>query len=87
MFCRDFIREPFRQKWKLARTLKLCFKCLGSNHSRNVCKKKGCDQCNGGHHKLLHFDVQSSQNKENSRENLKKQQLTVKESKNINPNL
>ena len=56
--CRDFTREPIRQRWKLAKTLNLCFNCLSSNHARKDCKSKKCNLCSRNHHQLLHFNVE-----------------------------
>ena len=54
--CRDFAKEPIRARWRFVRSKKLCFKCLGLDHSSRDCKNAKCMQCGKNHHILLHFN-------------------------------
>ena len=54
--CKDFIKAPLVQRWKITKSKNLCFNCLKGDHVRENCNnKKRCDNCNRKHHSLLHF--------------------------------
>ena len=66
-FCHDFAKQNSQQRWKLVRSLRLCFNCLEPGHPREDCdNKKKCGQCNRGHHILLHFTKKNDSKKSNS---------------------
>ena len=47
-----------RQRWNVAKQFKLCFRCLGDDHSGNQCpRSRVCDihGCQETHSKLLHI--------------------------------
>ena len=78
--CRTFAREPMRERWKIARKLKLCFNCLNKGHGRDDCKEaKACNQCDKAHHTILHF-VPRSEERENIRESNVRQYKSSKPS-------
>ena len=53
--CRDFARESAERRWFLVKERGLCFKCLGTGHSRRNCRAKNrCATCKKRHHSLLH---------------------------------
>jgi len=49
------------ERFKMAKTHKLCINCLGPGHSPSACRSKyKCQTCNKLHHTLLHFDASTS---------------------------
>ncbi|XP_047997280.1 uncharacterized protein LOC125234904 [Leguminivora glycinivorella] len=55
--CPKLIAASVAERWELVRSSKLCFRCLDLTHRRPVkCKYVACgvNQCEAGHHKLLH---------------------------------
>ena len=52
--CNDFLRIPIAQRWKLAKTARLCYKCLNKGHGSARCKNSNCRKCGRNHHELLH---------------------------------
>ena len=54
----DFFRNmEIRQRWNVAKQFKLCFRCLGDDHSGSQCtRSRVCDihGCQETHSKLLH---------------------------------
>ncbi|XP_049885438.1 uncharacterized protein LOC126380224 [Pectinophora gossypiella] len=54
--CEQFRKMTTRDRWKLVKDRKLCFKCLLGSHSRKYCKAKRCSRCRWPHHTLLHED-------------------------------
>ena len=64
--CKDLTREPIRERWRVIRSQRLCYNCLGSDHIRLECKKSnGCNQCARRHHQLLHFKPKNEKISEN----------------------
>ena len=56
--CRKFARERVNQRWKIAKNMKLCYRCLeliSEKHSRSQCGSPMCVTCGRNHHQLLHF--------------------------------
>jgi len=55
--CERFKSKPVQQRWIFVEKQKLCFNCLGSKHTRNICRcSQKCKNCNKPHHTLLHRD-------------------------------
>jgi len=55
--CERFESKPVQQRWIFVEKQKLCFNCLGSKHTRNICRCfQKCKLCNKPHHTLLHTD-------------------------------
>ena len=56
--CEVFQRMDINNKWNAVKKEKLCFCCLGDDHYSKDCKRRrkcGVQDCDKGHHKLLHF--------------------------------
>ena len=61
--CTKYRDQSIEDKWKMAKKLGLCYRCLGDNHLGNACKwNRQCniDGCNDTHHYLLHRPRDSS---------------------------
>lgn len=57
--CPKFNKMNTHERWGAAKGLGLCYRCLGSTHRGNECKrtqKCGIDNCQDTHHPLLHDD-------------------------------
>ena len=53
-----FAKERVNQKWKIAKNVSLCYRCLepiSPDHSRSQCKSPMCILCGRNYHALLHF--------------------------------
>ena len=62
-YCPKFAACPTAQRRTHAASAKLCFNCLNSNHSADVCRSKGrCFVCSNKHHTKLHSDAPSATN-------------------------
>lgn len=57
--CEKLLRESSKDRWRLVRKRKLCFKCLKSGHNRNDCSATVCSVCQRNHHSSLHFTENS----------------------------
>ena len=77
--CTDFIRAPMVQRWKVARTNRLCFNCLNGGHSYKQCLENRYRQCGRKHHELLHFTEQSVKKESDSQrtENAESQKVVA----------
>ncbi|XP_059050192.1 uncharacterized protein LOC131845174 [Achroia grisella] len=54
-FCMDFISESYKNRHEFVVNNRICFNCLGSNHSVRFCQKPiNCRVCQKRHHSLLH---------------------------------
>ncbi|KAH9641403.1 hypothetical protein HF086_011432 [Spodoptera exigua] len=54
-FCKQFAKQSLDQRREFVAKNKICFNCLGSNHTVYDCKKQTfCRVCNKRHHSLLH---------------------------------
>lgn len=54
-FCKKFSKQAYDQKREFVIKNKMCFNCLGGNHTVYDCKKPTtCKLCNRRHHSLLH---------------------------------
>ena len=56
-WCSTFKVKSADEKWRLAKKLGLCYRCLGDDHLGNACKRsKSCHigGCKENHHYLLH---------------------------------
>ena len=55
--CEVFQRMDINNKWNAVKKEKLCFCCLGDDYYSKDCKRRKCgvQDCDKGHHKLLHF--------------------------------
>ncbi|XP_055916090.1 uncharacterized protein LOC129948955 [Eupeodes corollae] len=59
--CSKFIELPISSRRSFARDQKLCYRCLGTNHSASRCRSKNhCPHCSVRHHVLVHMDSSSS---------------------------
>lgn len=55
--CQAFKEKSLDDKWNVAGKLRVCFNCLGPDHSRMRCRsQQTCNVCNTHHHTLLHFE-------------------------------
>ncbi|XP_055838373.1 uncharacterized protein LOC129906582 [Episyrphus balteatus] len=55
--CSQFLALPITSRRSYARDHKLCYNCLGSNHSSSRCRSKTrCPHCRIRHHVLVHLD-------------------------------
>jgi hypothetical protein len=53
--CREFANSDVEKRRKTIESMRLCFNCLGSNHSAKVCRVPiKCRVCKRKHHSLLH---------------------------------
>ena len=47
------------ERWEAAKSLKLCYRCLGGDHSGETCVRSrvcGINNCKNTHNRLLHRD-------------------------------
>lgn len=56
--CQGLIGVCAQERTLLIQALRLCYKCL-SNHARGECQFKNCAHCDGPHHALLCYKVES----------------------------
>ena len=57
--CVQFKQLDIRQRWDVARSNKLCYRCLGRSHYGEACTKTricGINGCKESHNRLLHRD-------------------------------
>ena len=55
--CRKYLQKSAPERWKFAKLLRLCYRCLAEGHLGNVCPKSrqcGLNCCQKLHHRLLH---------------------------------
>lgn len=55
--CEQYKSLPIASRWDKAKTLKLCFRCLGDGHRGGNCRRSrqcGINGCNKTHNRLLH---------------------------------
>ena len=55
--CDNFKNMTQKEKWKIVRKYKLCYRCLKGQHIRRTCKSNlfcTIENCKKSHHKLLH---------------------------------
>lgn len=74
-----------QQRWEDAKTMKLCFRCLGTGHSGNNCKRSrlcGIDGCQQLHAPELHY-VRTERSKSQDSQIVKEHQPIRKESTNV----
>ena len=58
--CSKFRSLPTKSKWDAVYQHKICCKCLGTGHTKNVCTSNFvCRSCDGDHHTLLHKENQN----------------------------
>ncbi|XP_076765057.1 uncharacterized protein LOC143432169 [Xylocopa sonorina] len=53
--CPTFLSKSPKDRFKCARTNKLCVNCLRNTHTTEACSAINCRQCNRRHHTVLHF--------------------------------
>lgn len=54
-FCKQFISQNYEKRHEFVKNNKICYNCLGSNHSVRFCQKATtCRICKKKHHSLLH---------------------------------
>jgi hypothetical protein len=54
-FCKQFASEDFVKRHEFVTNNRMCYNCLGSNHSVRFCQKTtSCRICKRKHHSLLH---------------------------------
>ncbi|KOB76380.1 Uncharacterized protein OBRU01_05853 [Operophtera brumata] len=59
--CKQFAKEGYKARHDFVQTKRLCFNCLGSNHSVKYCRSYPCSRlCKRKHNSLLHPDNSSS---------------------------
>jgi hypothetical protein len=61
-FCKEFASESYVKRQEFVTNNRICYNCLGSNHSVRFCQKAtSCRICKRRHHSLLHpKDVSTS---------------------------
>ena len=69
--CNDFRKLSIGERWNIAKSANLCYKCLSASHTRRQCENELCKKCGRNHHELLHRDfkketIQSNFKTENS---------------------
>lgn len=52
--CDVFLKASVEEKVHLVQRHRLCFNCLSSFHNSKKCTSRGCKECGGRHHSLLH---------------------------------
>lgn len=53
--CKQFAKQGYESRHNFVQTNRLCFNCLGSNHSIKFCRQSSCCRvCKRRHHSLLH---------------------------------
>lgn len=56
-FCKEFAKKPLENRRDFVAKHKICFNCLGGNHTVGSCKNKtSCKLCKKRHHSLLHIN-------------------------------
>ncbi|XP_052755944.1 uncharacterized protein LOC128201835 [Galleria mellonella] len=62
--CKTMKEADTSARWELAKTHRLCFRCLKVRRFRHACKSKRCgvDECTQTHHPLLHTTRQQPEN-------------------------
>ncbi|XP_065190905.1 uncharacterized protein LOC135821835 [Sycon ciliatum] len=58
--CKEFKEMDVDKRWKVAKTHRLCYRCLGKGHRGADCQRKrkcGVDKCSDTHNYLLHRAV------------------------------
>lgn len=56
--CRKFKGLAVEKRWEKAKEMRLCYRCLKSNHTGANCKNfRKCEKCQKLHHKLLHKET------------------------------
>lgn len=61
-YCKQFSKKSCDERREFVRVSKLCFNCLGKNHSVYNCRQKTkCNVCKKKHHTLLHVNTTDSQ--------------------------
>ena len=66
--CHDFVKAPIHQRWKVAKSSRLCYNCLREGHSRFKCTQPTCKRCSRRHHELLHYSNETDRLKPSDRE-------------------
>ena len=66
--CHDFVKAPIHQRWKVAKSSRLCYNCLREGHSRFKCTQPSCKRCGRRHHELLHYSNETDRLKPSERE-------------------
>ncbi|KRY23929.1 hypothetical protein T12_6779 [Trichinella patagoniensis] len=64
--CPKFLAEKTQDRWRIATSENLCFRCLRRGHTGNRCpedKRCDCPSCGKTHHKLLHGDKGTRQSR------------------------
>lgn len=55
--CKDFLNLSGSSKYELLKKHRICFKCLDGSHYNTYCPSKvNCQDCNGLHHTILHYN-------------------------------
>ena len=55
--CQKYLQKSVPERWKFAKLLRLCYRCLAEGHLGNICpRSRQCGQngCQKLHHRLLH---------------------------------
>ena len=55
--CQKYLQKSVPERWKFAKLLRLCYRCLAEGHLGNICPKSrqcGKNGCQKLHHRLLH---------------------------------
>ena len=58
--CVNFLSLAVKDRFRMALSKGLCFRCLEAGHVAQSCEKPPCKHCRGKHHSLLHVDSVSS---------------------------
>ena len=80
-----FRNMDIRQRWNVAKQFKVCFRCLGDDHSGNQCSRsRVCDihGCQETHSKLLHSMGNSNTGKQQDNDEAKKPEASTRHAAN-----
>ena len=83
--CDAFRNMNIQQRWNVAKQFKLCFRCLGDDHSGNQCtQSRVCDihECQETHNKLLHSMGNRNNGKQQANDEAKKPEASTRQAVN-----
>ncbi|XP_048484641.1 uncharacterized protein LOC125490208 [Plutella xylostella] len=83
--CTKMKKASVQERWNLAKTHKLCFRCLRVRRFRHICKLKRCDinGCRSSHHPMLHDDIAKTTHSETTTVNAVTTTKTVEKVNNV----
>ena len=76
--CKDLAKLSLNQRWKIIKSKRLCYKCLGEGYARSEYKKEVCKKCGRRHQELLHSPFNKDKQLAESQSNLKVESTVMK---------